>query len=74
LQIELNSERQARAVLEDVKRADASVTANSLLSYLDYLFNRRRDIDPGRFVTVANLFYDKQYEILTALEHKVETL
>lgn len=61
-------------MLEDIRGADTSITAKSLLSYLDYIFHKRYEIEPARFATVANLFYDKQYEMLTHLEQKIETL
>ena len=43
------------------------------MSYLEYIFRRVRDIEPARYATVANLFYDKQYEILLHYEHKLES-
>ena len=42
------------------------------MSYLEYIFRQRREIEPARFATVANLFYDKQYEVLTHYETKME--
>jgi len=43
------------------------------MSYIEYIFKNKRDIEPARFATVANLFYDKQYEILLHYEHKLES-
>ena len=68
---DLTKERHARTLFEDIKVRDANVTAKTLMDYLSFLYRQRDEVEPHRFATIANLFHDRQFQLVDEYETRI---